>query len=107
MMMIRQLLLVISLFYTTQAFVTPMLHRAPVLANTAAASPTVLFEKRDVSRSGTRRERLDKLAELDEQRVETDKGFVVKAAGGFVGLIALLFVVAFSTGVLDGLSTGY
>lgn len=72
--------------------------------------PTALYaeKKRDVSRSGTKRERLNKLAELEEERVETDKSFVLGAAGGFVGLILLLLVVASATGVLDGVTnTGY
>ena len=34
---------------------------------------TKLFERRDASRSGTKRERLDRLAELEETRIETDK----------------------------------
>mmetsp|Transcript_8437 Transcript_8437/g.12074 ORF Transcript_8437/g.12074 Transcript_8437/m.12074 type:complete len:114 (+) Transcript_8437:100-441(+) len=113
-MMFRQLLL-LSFVYTSQAFVRPLLHHAPLLAHTsveknplahASASPTVLYERRDASRSGTKRDRLDKLAELEEQRIETDKGFVVKAAGGFVGLILVLLVVAFATGLFD-VSTGY
>jgi hypothetical protein len=52
-------------------------------------------EKKDASRSGTKRERLDRLAELEDSRVETDKGFVVKAAGAFVALIVLGVTFAF------------
>ena len=53
--------------------------------------------QRDASRSGTKRDRLDKLAELEESRVDTDKGFVIKAAGAFVVLIGILLAVAFTT----------
>jgi hypothetical protein len=59
---------------------------------------TMLFmaqEKKDASRSGTKRERLDRLAELEDSRVETDKGFVVQAAGAFLALIVLGVAFAF------------
>ena len=52
-------------------------------------------QQNDSSRSGFRRERLDKLAELEDSRVETDKGFVVYAAGAFAVLILLGVVAAF------------
>ena len=60
-------------------------------------SAVILMAQRDASRSGTKRERLDRLADLEEERIETDKGFVVKAAGAFVGLLVLLLAVALST----------
>jgi len=63
----------------------------------------MLNEKFDASKSGTKRERLDKLAALEEERIETDKGFVVKAAGGFVGLCVVLLIGAFASGVFDDL----
>jgi len=66
-------------------------------------TPLVLSEKketRDVSRSGTRQERLNRLAELEESRVETDKGFVLQAAGGFVAFIVLMIVAAYASGLL-------
>jgi len=69
-------------------------------------SATVLFERRDASRSGTKRERLDRLAELEENRIETDKSVVLKGAGAFVGLIFLLLIVAGATGVLDPIMNG-
>ena len=68
--------------------------------------PTKLFERRDASRSGTKRERLDRLAELEESRIETDKSVVLKGAGAFVGLIILLLIVAGATGVLDPITSG-
>lgn len=67
---------------------------------------TKLFEKRDASRSGTKRERLDRLAELEESRIETDKSVVLKGAGAFVGLLILLLIVAGATGVLDPITSG-
>ena len=67
---------------------------------------TKLFERRDASRSGTKRERLDRLAELEETRIETDKSVVLKGAGAFVGLIILLLIVAGATGVLDPITSG-
>lgn len=64
---------------------------------------TLLMAQRDSSRSGTKRERLNKLADLEDERVETDKGAVLKAAGGFVGLCIILLIAAFFGGVFDGL----
>jgi hypothetical protein len=103
--MIRTILILSSL-YVASSFLTPSpmalsLHRTP-----SVASKTMLSVK-DKSRSGTKRDRLNKLADLEESRVETDKGFVSLAAGGFVGLILLLLGVAFVSGVLDPVSTGY
>ena len=43
---------------------------------------------------------VDRLAELDETRVETDTGLVLKSAGAFVGLLILLGVVAVTSGVV-------
>jgi hypothetical protein len=58
-------------------------------------------KSRGVGSSGYKTDRLNKLAELDEDRVETDKSFVLKAAGGFVAFLVLLLVLAFTSGVLD------
>merc|ERR1711957_76535 len=64
--------------------------------------PTYLFSEptngpksgsRDISRSGTKRERLDKLAAMEDSRIETDKGVVVKAAGAFGILLVLGILV--------------
>ncbi len=54
-------------------------------------------------RSGNKRERLEKLAALEEEKIETDKGFVVKAAGGFVGLMVVLLIAGLAGGVFDEL----
>jgi len=56
---------------------------------------------RGVGSSGYKQERMNKLADLESERVETDKGFVLKAAGGFVGFILIVLVAAFASGVLD------
>jgi len=106
--MIRSTLL-LCILCVGSAFLAP----APVAlklyqssSRTASVSTTTLYAK-DKSRSGTKRDRLDKLAELEDSRVETDKSFVGLAAGGFVGLILLLLAVAFASGVLDPVSSGY
>lgn len=90
----------------------PLLHQTGTncAINPTNRSPreesTKLFERRDASRSGTKRERLDRLAELEESRIETDKSVVLKGAGAFVGLIILLLIVAGATGVLDPITSG-
>ena len=50
--------------------------------------------ERDVSRSGTRTGRLDRLAELEADRVETDKGAVGVAAGAFAAIILVSVMAA-------------
>mmetsp|Transcript_25889 Transcript_25889/g.29611 ORF Transcript_25889/g.29611 Transcript_25889/m.29611 type:complete len:128 (-) Transcript_25889:137-520(-) len=67
------------------------------------APPPVDNRTFDRSKSGGRSGRMDKLAEMDSEMVETDKNFVLYAAGGFVGLIVVLLIVAYSTGVFDQL----
>jgi len=57
-------------------------------------------KQQGVSSSGYRQDRLNKLAELEEERIETDKGFVLKAAGAFVGLLVVLLIAAFASGIL-------
>lgn len=105
--MIR-ILLLLSILLVGNAFLAP----APVALNLhrqqQTSSITAIWMAKDKSRSGTKRDRLDKLAELEDSRVETDKGFVGAAAGGFVGLLLLLLVVAFASGVMDPvMNTGY
>mmetsp|Transcript_24086 Transcript_24086/g.45779 ORF Transcript_24086/g.45779 Transcript_24086/m.45779 type:complete len:142 (-) Transcript_24086:46-471(-) len=58
---------------------------------------------RDVSRSGTKRERLNRLAELQEDEIATDKSFVLKAAGGFVALLVLITIIGAASGAFDDL----
>jgi len=57
-------------------------------------------KQQGVSSSGYRQDRLKKLAELESERIETDKSFVLKAAGGFVGFIVILLMAAFASGIL-------
>lgn len=101
------------LFLSILCFASAFLAPAPVALNRQSmmvskqTTSTRLFQQRDKSRSGTKRERLDKLAELEDSRVETDKSAVGLAAGGFVALIVILLAVAAATGLLDPVSTGY
>ena len=74
-----------------------------VVSGMSSASSTMLNAKFDASKSGSKRERLDKLAALEEEKIVTDKGFVLKAAGGFVGLCVVLLIAALAGGVFDDL----
>lgn len=107
-MMIRLVVILSFLCVVGNAFLAPAASNLNRHSLTIATKPpvTILLAK-DKSRSGTKRDRLNKLAELEDSRVETDKSFVGLAAGGFVGLILLLLAVAFASGVLDPVSTGY
>jgi len=82
----------------------PAAKKANLSNNNSRFSHRLFVVKKDkqqgVSSSGYRQDRLNKLAELESERVETDKGFVLKAAGGFVGLIVILLVAAFASGIL-------
>lgn len=99
-MLLTFFLLVLLLVFssTTNAFSNP----SPSISSVRIGSLGTDFNskllaeppKGDSSRSGFRRERLDKLAELEDSRVETDKGFVAYAAGAFVVLILLGVVAA-------------
>jgi hypothetical protein len=103
------ILLLLSILCIGNAFLVP----APQSVQTRCREQqcmhkSVLMAQRDKSRSGTKRERLNRLAELEESRVETDKSLVGLAAGGFVGLLVLLLVVAFASGIMDPImNTGY
>eukprot|EP00978_Attheya_sp_CCMP212_P040388 scaffold219843_cov53-Attheya_sp.AAC.4 len=116
--MMRTLILLL-IVCGASAFVTPAHLQRGVVATrfgvpspsqSAASSTTTfaLFAKKDASRSGNKRERLDKLAALEEEMVETDKSFVLQAAGGFVAILVVLGVIAASSGVLDPvINSGY
>jgi len=69
----------------------------------ATGFQTLLMAKNDSSRSGSKRDRLNKLADLEDSRIETDKGAVLKAAGGFVGFCVILLIAAYFGGVFDDL----
>jgi hypothetical protein len=109
MMMIRLVVILSFLCVVGNAFLAPAASNLNRHSLTIAITkpPTTILLAKDKSRSGTKRDRLNKLAELEDSRVETDKSFVGLAAGGFVGLILLLLAVAFASGVLDPVSTGY
>ena len=104
--MFRFLIALIFSAWAVSGFAPPSIHLTDVHVRGGVNPRTVLFERRDASRSGTKRERLDRLAELEEDRIETDKSFVLKGAGAFVGLIFLLLIVAGATGVLDPIMNG-
>eukprot|EP00565_Helicotheca_tamesis_P002374 CAMPEP_0185740846 /NCGR_PEP_ID=MMETSP1171-20130828/38641_1 /TAXON_ID=374046 /ORGANISM="Helicotheca tamensis, Strain CCMP826" /LENGTH=113 /DNA_ID=CAMNT_0028412775 /DNA_START=125 /DNA_END=466 /DNA_ORIENTATION=+ len=113
--MTRLLLLIAIIGFTAPSVAAFLVPSTPASLSPRIASTYrqqqkqhVLFaDKRDVSRAGTKRERLDKLAELEDSRVETDKSFVLKAAGGFVAFIVVILVVALTSGVLDDVGGGY
>lgn len=107
--MIRTILF-LSILCVASSFLAPSQQVALNLhhqSHQASLDSKTMLSVKDKSRSGTKRDRLNKLAELEDSRVETDKSFVGLAAGGFVGLIVLLIGVAFATGLLDPVSTGY
>ena len=106
----------LSAIYSISGFMTPqpvITTRTTVSSNGASfintkptpttGFQTVLMAKNDASKSGSKRERLNKLADLEDSRIETDKSAVLKAAGGFVGLCIILLIAAFFGGVFDGL----
>lgn len=83
----------------------------PVLGNTAAVSKvssnsnTFVFElnmaPKDPSRSGTKKDRMNRLAEMEELGTATsDNSVFVKAAGAFVAFIVIAIAAAASSGLL-------
>lgn len=107
--MFRFFIALIFSAWAVSGFAPPSIHLIDVQVRggvTNGSARTVLFERRDASRSGTKRERLDRLAELEEDRIETDKSVVLKGAGAFVGLIFLLLIAAGASGVLDPIMNG-
>lgn len=57
-------------------------------------------KNKDPSRSGTKRDRLNRLADLQEDTVETDKSVFIQAAGALVLLIVVSIAAAASSGLL-------
>lgn len=102
--MIR-VVLILSLFYFGMAFQMPMPMKLTTsnhgMMSRPLPSSSCLFAKKDVSRSGTKRDRLDRLAELEDERVTTDSSLVLKGGAAFLGIIVLGVIVAFSSGVLE------
>ena len=55
----------------------------------------------DPSKSGTKKERMNRLAEMEELGVASgDRSVFVKAAGGFVAVIVIAIAAAASQGLL-------
>jgi hypothetical protein len=79
-------------FLATPSFGVAKSQPVPTFSS-ASSGLFMANEQRDVSKSGTRKKRLNRLAELEKDKVETDKGFVLKAAGGFAGLVLILVIV--------------
>lgn len=105
-MVSRIIFLLATLVVAIESFTVPVPHTmlsSSTRYSDFAKTSTSLSERRDASKSGNKRARLDKLAELQEDEKVTDKGFVVKAAGAFVGLCVILVGVGFATGVFDQL----
>jgi hypothetical protein len=62
---------------------------------------TVLHMNKDPSRSGTKKDRMNRLAEMEELgSANDDKGVFIKAAGGFVAFIVIAIAAAASSGLL-------
>jgi hypothetical protein len=106
-MVSRVIFLLATLVVAIDAFTAPvprtMLTSSKRMSDYAKTSTSLLEKKGGMSSSGNKRERLNKLAELQEDTKETDKGFVIKAAGAFVGLIVILVGVGAASGVFDQL----
>lgn len=76
-----------------------------LVSSSRSRTAMVLFlanddKNKDPSRSGTKRDRLNRLADLQEDTVETDKSVFIQAAGAFVLLIVVSIAVAASSGLL-------
>ena len=100
-----RLLLILALFHYGMSFQMPMPSMKLSSSNHEIRMnrpSSCLFAKKDVSRSGTKRDRLDRLAELEDERITTDSSLVLKGGAAFLGIIVLGVIVAFSSGVLDG-----
>ena len=62
---------------------------------------TTVLHMADPSKSGTKKERMNRLAEMEELGVASgDRSVFVKAAGGFVAVIVIAIAAAASQGLL-------
>jgi hypothetical protein len=107
-MVLRMIFLLAALVVAIDSFTVPVPLTSSALTSNMRMSDqvktsTTLYEKGGASKSGNKRDRLNKLAELQENEVVSDKGFVLKAAGAFVGLIVILVGVGAASGVFDQL----
>ena len=94
----------VALLVSCHAFVTHksfLVTPVPTQTTRSITSSLTILAAEDPSRSGTKRDRLDRLAELEDERLETDKSFVVQAAGIFVVLLLALLAAAASSGLLE------
>jgi len=87
---------------TVGAFTMP---QNSIVGNVAASKMSVFelnIDPKDPSRSGTKRGRMDKLAEMEELGSASggDNSVFVKAAGGFVAFIVIAIAAAASSGLL-------
>ena len=95
-------ILLITIVSTVSAFqVSPIVSKVNVATPIPLSVMNAEDKKKRVGSSGYKQDRLNKLAEMESSRVETDKSFVLKAAGGFAGFIVIVIVAAFASGVLD------
>jgi len=77
-----------------------ILRQTTLSSRTSSSPSTIALFAKDPSRSGNKRGRLNRLAELEDERVETDKGFVLKVAGGFVAMVVIAIASAAASGIL-------
>ena len=73
------------------------------IMSSPSSSPlgTVVLHMADPSKSGTKKERMNRLAEMEELGVASgDRSVFVKAAGGFVAVIVIAIAAAASQGLL-------
>jgi hypothetical protein len=65
------------------------------------SSSSLFMANKDPSRSGTKKDRMNRLAEMEDLgSANDDKGVFIKAAGGFVALIVIAIAAAASSGLL-------
>ncbi|OEU14260.1 hypothetical protein FRACYDRAFT_269558 [Fragilariopsis cylindrus CCMP1102] len=73
------------------------------IMSSPSSSPfgTTVLNMADPSKSGTKKERMNRLAEMEELGVASgDRSVFVKAAGGFVAVIVIAIAAAASQGLL-------
>lgn len=94
------LLLLLSILLVATLAFQPVGDRRRLCYGSVVSLRAIKKEKpQGVSSSGYKTDRLNRLADLEESRKETDKGLVLTAAGGFVGLILVLLIAAYASGM--------
>jgi hypothetical protein len=72
-----------------------------IMSSPSSPLGTVVLQMADPSKSGTKKERMNRLAEMEELGVASgDRSVFVKAAGGFVAVIVIAIAAAASQGLL-------